>query len=697
MSVGREIRPPLFASLAKVGVLLSIAAVLVLVVLPRLSGDYATFPLLNSRTVVWLVMELHLMFAAFVLGVPIFAMIIEIVGATTKDDRYDRLAKEFTRLLALAFTATAVLGVLGLAALVLLYPKVMTYLGKIFSPTYLPYAILIIADAVLLVIYYYAWDAMKGRLKWLHIGVGALLNLGGTLLMFVANAWTTFMMSPAGVTEQGALVSLSQAIQNPLWWPINIHRLIANIAFGGGIAAAYAAIRFLRAKSPEERAHYDWMGYVGNFVALWALIPLPFAGYWLGKEIYAFSAQMGTSLMGGAFSWLFIVQAVLIAALFIPANYYMWLGLGRIPGGQRYYRYVLGMEVLIFLSMAVWMTPHTLVASLAEARRMGGAHHPLLGVFGVMSAKNTVVNLVILTTFLSFILYRRANKERAPVRPAGGMTAPVFVAALSLFPILFCGVNGFLGEGAKAEKRLPGLQRKVELLRTGILGQHSTVEEAVLGTSDKMIVVLERLRELDRAESELEQARQTPGVHHAAGFRVLALIFASFLGLALLDMFVMRGRIGDLLQWTILAAAAGIAVYFGVRGYFVPAEVRIGYSVYQVMAVLFALIVITAIDLFLFFGAKSLGKVEWGKMPRRSQYTLVLLATVFTLLIGLMGFVRSGIREAWHVYGVVRDTSAQAFTPTMGYAAWVITAATLIFFALLFVIFWFGTRQEEAA
>ncbi|MFQ5722866.1 MAG: cytochrome ubiquinol oxidase subunit I [Terriglobia bacterium] len=691
-----QLRRELRLSLVKVGVLLGVAAVLLLVVLPRMGGEYGTSPLLDSRTVVWLVMELHLMFAAFVLGVPLFAMIVEIVGAATKDERYDRLAHEFTRLLALAFTTTALLGVIGLAALVLLYPRFLTYLGRIFSPTFLPYAGLILADAVLLVIYYFAWDSMKGRLKWLHIGVGALLNLAGTLLMFIANAWTTFMMTPAGVTEQGALLSLSQAIQNPLWWPINIHRLIANVAFGGAIAAAYAGIRFLTAKSDQERVHYDWMGYVGNFIALWALIPLPFAGYWLGREIYAYSAQMGTSLMGGAFSWLFIIQAVLIGALFITANYYMWLGLGRIPGGDRYYKYILAMEALVFLSMAVWMTPHTLVASLAEARRMGGAHHPLLGVFGVMSAKNTAVNLVILTTFVSFVLYRRANKERARTQPAGGMSAPVFLATLSLFPILFCGVNGFVGAGAKAEKRLPELQREVEVLRADLLGEHRTMEAAVLGTDEKMAVVLERLRELDRKEAELKQVGETPGIHHAAGFRVIALIFTSFLGLALLDMFVLRGRIGGLLQWAILAIAAGIVLFFGVKGYFVEADVRIGYSVYQVMAVLFAMIVVTALDLFLFLGARSLGHVQWGKMPRRSQYALVLLATVFTLTIGLMGFVRSGIRNTWHVYGVIRDTSAQAYTPTMGYGATVITAATLIFFAILFLIFWLGMRKREA-
>jgi hypothetical protein len=456
------------------------------------------------------------------------------------------------------------------------------------------------------------------------------------------------------------------------------------VAFGGGIAAAYAAIRFLGSNSDEERARYDWMGYVGNFVAMWALIPLPFAGYYLGREIYAYSAQMGTSLMGGAFSWLFIIQAVLIGVLFIGANYYMWLGLGRIPGGYRYYKFILSMEILIFVSMAVWMTPHTLVASMAEARRMGGAHHPLLGVFGVMSAKNTAVNLVILTTFVSFVFYRRANLERTAQRPKGGMGGPVFISLLSLFPILFCGVNGFISAAARAEERAPRLEAEVAELRA-----------SVIETEGMMSTVLTDLEELAQKQVELEETILTPGIHHAGGFRSIAVIFALLMGFALLDMFVLRGRIGGFLQWVILAIAAAIVIYFGVKGYFVPAEVRIGYSVYQVLAVLFAMMVVTALDLYLFFGAKSLGEVQWGKMPERSQYVLVLLAVTFTLTIGLMGIVRSGIRETWHVYGVMRDLSSTSYTPTMGYGATVVAVATLIFFLLLFVIFWFGMRTQH--
>ena len=99
--------------------------------------------------------------------------------------------------------------------------------------------------------------------------------------------------------------------------PINIHRMIANVAFGGSVAAAYAAFKFLQAKTDEERAHYDWMGYIGNFVAISAFLPLPFAGYWLAKEIYAYSQTLGLTMMGGAFSWLFIIQAVLIGNLFL--------------------------------------------------------------------------------------------------------------------------------------------------------------------------------------------------------------------------------------------------------------------------------------------------------------------------------------------------------------------------------------------
>ena len=256
--------------------------------------------------------------------------------------------------------------------------------------------------------------------KWMHICFGILLNYFGLILMMISTR-PMLMTSPVGIDVNAGVFrgSTWEAMNKKTltWMPVNLHRFIANIAFGGSVVAAYAAFRFLASpRDSAARAHYDWMAYIGNFIAIIGLIPLPFAGYWLGREIYGYDQQLGITMMGGIFSWLFIVQAVLIGALFLGANYYLWLGMERIPGSERYRRFIPVLLGILTVCFLVWLTPHSLVASLEEARKMGGAHHPLLGVLGVMSAKNTVVNIMILSTFLSFLIYRRGNKgERLPM------------------------------------------------------------------------------------------------------------------------------------------------------------------------------------------------------------------------------------------------------------------------------------------
>lgn len=49
--------------------------------------EYRAFPVIGSRVAIWVVAQLHLMFAAFVLAVPIFALIIEFIGYFTGDKR----------------------------------------------------------------------------------------------------------------------------------------------------------------------------------------------------------------------------------------------------------------------------------------------------------------------------------------------------------------------------------------------------------------------------------------------------------------------------------------------------------------------------------------------------------------------------------------------------------------------------------
>lgn len=535
------------------------------------TADYRALPLLGNRTAVWIVAELHLMFAAFVLGVPIFAFITEIIGVATQERRYDELAREFTKLLAMAYTLTAVLGSLLLVLFLVLYPKFTAYMSGIFKPTWLFYIVLVFGEVIVAYLYWYTWDFLQGARKRWHLLLGALVNIFGTALLFIADIWVTFMMSPAGVDDAGNLTSLWKAITNPTWMPINVHRLLANVAFGGAIVAAYAAVRFLNATTDEDKARFDWMGYVGSFIAIAAFIPLPFAGYWLGREIYQFSEQMGVSMMGGSFAWLWILQAMLIGSLFFAANFYLWLGMGRIPGAERYTRFQVLMMMVLTLGFIVWATPRSIIATGTEMAAMGGSHHPFLGLFGVMAAKNTAVNLMILTTFISFMLYRRGNR--------------------------------------------------------------------------------------------------IPEVPWAAA--------------------------GKVAQALVVAIAVAVVLGYGVYSYYVPSVVRIGFSVYQVLAVLSAMAIFVAIDIPLLKGARQIGAIRWGSIPARAQYALFFLAITFTWLMGLMGYIRSGIRQYWHVYGRVMDESANAYTMTHGNATLIVSFIVVVFFLLVAAVFAMAMRYRD--
>jgi len=367
----------------------------------------------SSRSIVWVLAQMHLFFGALVLAVPIFVFVIEIIGIKSGDARYDDMAHEFMKISLTAYAITALFGGSLALALFLLYPDLMNYMMGVFGAQMLVYAVLFFLESMCLYIYYYGWDAMRyGNAKWVHLSVGLLLNGVGTTLLVVANSWATFMMAPSGVNEVGAVIGgIWDVMRGPLWNPLNLHRFIANIAFGGAVVGAYAAYKCLSAKSEAMRAHYDWMGYTSNFIAILAFLPLPFAGYWLMAEIYAYSQQMGITAMGGVLAWLFVLQAVLIGTILLAGNYYLWSGMSRTDGSKRYMHFIKYIALVLVVSFLVWVTPHTLLLTSSEVATLGGSHHHLLGPLGIMPAKNIAVNMMLIATFLSFQLYRRSDKE----------------------------------------------------------------------------------------------------------------------------------------------------------------------------------------------------------------------------------------------------------------------------------------------
>jgi len=396
----------------------------------------------NSRSMVWVLAQMHLFLAAFVLAVPLFVLVIEFIGVRSGDPRYDDMAHEFMKISMTAYSLTALFGGALAFALFLLYPQFMGYMMRVFNTQTLFYALLFFLESTVLYVYYYSWKRLaRGNAKWVHLSVGLLLNVVGTTLLVMANAWATFMMAPSGVDASGAVTGSIWAImRGPLWNPLNLHRFIANIAFGGALVGAYAAYKFLAAHSQAERAHYDWMGYTANFIAILAFLPLPFAGYWLMAEIYAYSQQMGITAMGGILAWLFIIQAVLIGTILLAGNYYLWSGMSRTDGAQRYQWLIKYIAAVLVLGFLVWVTPHTLILTSSEIATLGGSHHHLLGPLGIMPAKNIAVNLMLVATFLSFQLYRRSDKIVTVPWEGLGNALLISIYVVAVANIIFAGV-----------------------------------------------------------------------------------------------------------------------------------------------------------------------------------------------------------------------------------------------------------------
>jgi cytochrome bd-type quinol oxidase subunit 1 len=542
---------------------------------PKTTDSPKDYPRYNfeSRVLLWFANQQHLYYGSFVLAVPIFCMIIEFMGVVSKDramgKKYDQLAYDFIKISLTAYSLTAILGGILIFTFLTLYPAFFGYLSSIFRPVMHIYALMFVAESGTLYIYYYGWDKMKeGFLKWIHLSMSVILNVIGTVLMFLANSWIGFMMSPAGVDEQGRyLGNIWHVIHTALWNPLNVHRILGNMAFGGGVVAAYAAYRFLSAKTDEERAHYDWMGYIAMAIGVAFLIPLPFAGYWLMREVYAYRQQMGITLMGGLLAWLFIIQATMIGILFLSSNYYLWQALGRMRGAEKYQKYIKYLVFILVCGFLIFITPHTMVMTPAELKAMGGQQHPVLGNYGVMSAKNGGINVIITTTVLSFIWYMRGNKV-------------------------------------------------------------STVSWA---------------------------------------------------------------KFGNIFMGTFFFWAYVNIIWLAIYGYYIPANVRIGLSVPQVATTLSCLFFMTALNAVMMKGAKQTGPIEWGKISARSQYALIMLATAFTWMMGLMGYIRSSVRLFWHVNEIMRDNSPWAYTHTIGFAANMISFNVLFFWISILFVFWLGT------
>ena len=147
-----------------------------------------------------------------------------------------------------------------------------------------------------------------------------------------------------------------------------------------------------------------------------------------------------------------------------------------------------------------------------------------------------------------------------------------------------------------------------------------------------------------------------------------------------------------------------VVAFLGVYGFVVMEQASPflrNVAVSQFLQLISALILVTAIDTFLYRNAPQVGEMKWGKIRNRSQYALLLLTFIITMNMGLMGFIRSGLRGDWHIFGIMRDTSEWAYTPSNFTMTQMVSLSVLVFMIGIAFVFWLagiaGSKHENDA
>src|SRR3569623_1608710 len=222
-----------------------------------------TFPG-GTRGFTGFTMLVHMFFAEMFVGFALAAPVLQAWGARTGSPRMDRLAHSMARFNVLTFSTEATFAVLFVVLLVGLYPRVTTSLFTHFF-YFIALAMLSMGLALWgMYSYYYKWDRFSVLMKKRHIAHGFTMGFFICVWMVIMSGIDSYMVTGgvgvkplSGSTIESFGVAL-QGIFNPMFTELVLHRTFANLSWPAFAIAAWASFMYIRSKTSEARAFYDW-------------------------------------------------------------------------------------------------------------------------------------------------------------------------------------------------------------------------------------------------------------------------------------------------------------------------------------------------------------------------------------------------------------------------------------------------------
>ncbi len=275
------------------------------------------FPILGNDALIPVLVVPHVLIAAFVIGITMVAPVSEYLGLVTKQPKYDRFARNAAKFTILIFASGSALAITFVLMLITLYPVFWSYLQNIMFWALLAEAFMFVGEIILLYAWYNAWDRMAYR-KRLHVVFGFMAGLFGLAQQTFINVVGSYMLTPS----EAPATNVGATFLNPTFVPLNMHRFIGNISFVGFLIAGWAAWRYLKSATEEDREYYDWMGHWGMVWGFGFLLLQPIIGYGYLKSIREHNPAAFDYLMVGEKSWLFNLLAIELAVMGVASTAY---------------------------------------------------------------------------------------------------------------------------------------------------------------------------------------------------------------------------------------------------------------------------------------------------------------------------------------------------------------------------------------
>jgi cytochrome d ubiquinol oxidase subunit I len=317
----------------------------------------------GARLAIAVIALSHILSAGLISGAGQLGPVIEWLGYVRRREDYDRLARGLAKYLVLYFAISASLAFIFVTVLLTgLWGHFWTSLVRVMFVPLVLELFAFLFEIVFAYLWYYSWDALKER-KRLHLAIGGMLVLADFLQVLMINVVASYMETPAQPND------LFKVILNPTFYPLQVHRVVANLAYIGFFIAAVAGWRFLRTRDAEKKTFYDWAGSFGLLVGIELTLLQPLVGYSYAKEIQLHSYGSWYRMMLGDLSTLFLFQMVLLGVMLLVAALYFARRLrsDRAPG----HRAVFGMSIAMVFTTLFAAMPYHLAFTFQEVQAAG--------------------------------------------------------------------------------------------------------------------------------------------------------------------------------------------------------------------------------------------------------------------------------------------------------------------------------------